>query len=542
MMAKVLTISLAEQEIKTLESYCQQFALTESEVIKDYLRLLNQPSNLVERKRSKEQLLLLELATLRQELETVKQEKTTLEKLLETTTQKLRSGGTEFLAQDERKERSPDHTEEQFRLVLEAAPVPVIVSRTSDGTILYANPSAGSIVGLSCQDLLARSAKDFYDDISVRQQLLDTIAKEGAVHNYELLLRRADGTEFWVSASFQSLLFNGEPTILSVLCDITDRKQAEKALSEKEVLLQLVLDNIPQLIFWKDRNSTFLGSNRRWAAAAGLNHPKDVIGKTDENVYKKPPNKHQQPPKQENIDYYREQDRRVLSTGQSELHFVEHKRKADGQEVWYETNKIPIQDSEGTIVGILGTIEDITERKQAEEALRIAEENYRSIFENALEGIFQSTPDGHYICVNPAMARIHGYESPEEMMASIKEIERQVYVDPNYRHKFKRLIEQRGKVKNFEYQIYHKDGSVIWVEEDTRAVCDAAGRLLYYEGIVRDITQRKQEEDTLKRQVEELQIEIDQQKRVHQVAAITQADYFQDLQAELKNLRFEDDF
>jgi len=138
--------------------------------------------------------------------------------------------------------------------------------------------------------------------------------------------------------------------------------------------------------------------------------------------------------------------------------------------------------------------EEIAERKRAEEALRQAEEKYRSIFENALDGIFQSTPDGQFISANPAVARMFGYESVDEFIADRTNIERQHYVDPDRRETFKKLMAQKGVVQNFELQAYRKDGSIIWTSENGRAVCDATGKPVYYEGIVKDITHRKQVE------------------------------------------------
>ncbi|NET33313.1 MAG: PAS domain S-box protein [Cyanothece sp. SIO1E1] len=179
--------------------------------------------------------------------------------------------------------------------------------------------------------------------------------------------------------------------------------------------------------------------------------------------------------------------------------------------------------------------------KAREDALRIAKENYYSIFENALEGIFQSTPDGHYINVNPAMARIYGFDSPSQMMADVKAIRNQMYLDADRRVQFQQLIAQSGQVQGFEYQSRRYDGTVIWIEEHTRAVTDANGEVLYYEGIIQDITRQKQEAEDLKRQLQELQIEIDQQKRQRDVAEITQSDYFQELQAVAEDWRFEDD-
>ena len=133
-------------------------------------------------------------------------------------------------------------------------------------------------------------------------------------------------------------------------------------------------------------------------------------------------------------------------------------------------------------------------RVEAIEALRKAEAKYRSIFENAVEGIFQTTPEGNYLSANPALARIYDYDSPEQLVASIGDIERQLYVDPGRRDEFVRIMEEQGMVSNFESQIYRRDGSVIWISECARAVRDPQGNLEYYEGTVVDIRERKQSE------------------------------------------------
>lgn len=101
-------------------------------------------------------------------------------------------------------------------------------------------------------------------------------------------------------------------------------------------------------------------------------------------------------------------------------------------------------------------------------------------------------------------------------------------------------MDEYGQVKGFEYQVYRRDGSIIWVEEHTRAVCNSNGKLLYYEGILQDITQRKQLEAELKRQLQELQIEIDQQKREQEVTKITQSNYFQHIQEEVGDLNLDE--
>jgi ammonium transporter len=139
-------------------------------------------------------------------------------------------------------------------------------------------------------------------------------------------------------------------------------------------------------------------------------------------------------------------------------------------------------------------------RKLATEALKIAEAKYRSIFENAVGGIFQSSPDGRYISANPALARIYGYASVEELMARLTDIEHQLYVEPNRRLEFITLMAAQGAVSDFEAQVYRADGQVIWISENARVVRDAEqGQVLYYEGTVEDISIRKQAEEELRK-------------------------------------------
>jgi PAS domain S-box-containing protein/putative nucleotidyltransferase with HDIG domain len=137
-------------------------------------------------------------------------------------------------------------------------------------------------------------------------------------------------------------------------------------------------------------------------------------------------------------------------------------------------------------------------------ALRASEQKYRTIFENSVEGIFQSTPEGRYISVNPALARMIGYDSPEEMMQSITNIAEQAYVNPEDRARYRELIEEQGVVEGFEMQHYRKDGSKIWVSLNSRVVKDATGKPFYYEGTIEDITRRKQAEEELKQTLEKL--------------------------------------
>lgn len=213
-------------------------------------------------------------------------------------------------------------------------------------------------------------------------------------------------------------------------------------------------------------------------------------------------------------------------------------KQADGTPFWALLSLRPFRfQGQETI---LTALYDVTDRKQAEQALRLAEENYRSIFENALDGIYQVAPTGQYLRVNSAMAQILGYESPEAMIATVIDVNHE-YVDATDRETFNQLMITNGKIAGYERRLYRQDGSIIWVSESARSVQDQQGNLLYYEGIIEDITERKQRESLLRQQVQDLQIEIDETKRARQVAEITQTDYFQRLLEEADALRYSED-
>ena len=156
-----------------------------------------------------------------------------------------------------------------------------------------------------------------------------------------------------------------------------------------------------------------------------------------------------------------------------------------------------------------GFIRDITERKQSENALKQAEEKYRSIFENAVEGIFQTTPDGKFITANIAMARMLGFDSVDELVGARTDIARQNYVDPKGREEFKRSLEENGSVRDFELEVICKDGGTIWMSENVLAVRDERGGIAYYEGTAEDITKRKRAEDALRASEAHLQAVVE---------------------------------
>ncbi len=167
-------------------------------------------------------------------------------------------------------------------------------------------------------------------------------------------------------------------------------------------------------------------------------------------------------------------------------------RRKDGSLVPVLVMERLITDPSGRVSGLRCTMQDITALKQAAQEIRIAEEKYRKIFENAIEGIFQSSPDGRYLNANPALAAIFGFSSPEELMNTVSDIGAQGYVEPDRRDELVKLLEKNGSVADFESRMYRKDGSIIWISEHARCVRDEEGNVAYFEGAIEDVSARKE--------------------------------------------------
>jgi two-component system, cell cycle sensor histidine kinase and response regulator CckA len=169
--------------------------------------------------------------------------------------------------------------------------------------------------------------------------------------------------------------------------------------------------------------------------------------------------------------------------------------RKDKAVVWAHIAVGCVRKADGTVDLVCGCLQDITDRKNEEERRRKAEAEYRALFERATEGIFRSSLDGRYLTVNPAWAKILGYDSPEDLVSSVTDLSRQVWNDPDDRQQYLKKLQEDGVIYGYESQLKRKDGSKIWVSQNTRAVRDCDGRTLYYEGFVEDITERKQLEE-----------------------------------------------
>src|ERR1017187_4131382 len=265
---------------------------------------------------------------------------------------------------------------------------------------------------------------------------------------------------------------------------ISGRRRAQAAMAESERRYRSLFENMLEgfaycEMLFDDRGRptdfVYLDVNGAFGKLTGL---RNVVGKRFTEVI--PGGKDSQP---ELFERYG----RVVLTGEPESFEIEIKALG----MWFSISAYGA--GKGCFVA---TFDNITERKRIEQALRQAEEKYRAIFQGAAIGIFQSTPGGRYIDVNPAMAHMLGYDSPQELVASITDISQQVYVDPESREELTRLLREQGMVKNFECAVHRKDGSQMWFSANVRAVSED-GVLVGYEGTNEDITARKVAEERI---------------------------------------------
>lgn len=176
----------------------------------------------------------------------------------------------------------------------------------------------------------------------------------------------------------------------------------------------------------------------------------------------------------------------------------------DGSTFTVDVSTSLVKDVMNRPAGIIATFRSNTARKLADESVMENEERFRSLFENALEGIFQTTPDGRYLNMNPAFASMFGYDSPEEMIVSITDIGKQIYVDPQARERLKSLLQQTELVKDYEAEVYRKDGTKFWISINARLIRGEDSGLDRYEGTNIDITERKLAGERLAEQQEKL--------------------------------------
>jgi PAS domain S-box-containing protein len=366
-----------------------------------------------------------------------------------------------------------------------------IISKTLDGVIVSWNEGATKIYGHAASEVIGRSItilappghREEIDEILAR------IRRGESIEHFQTKRLRKDGTEISVSLTISPIksrqgVIIGASTIAR---DISAQEKAERELRESEQRFRELAENIRE-VFWLSDSK-----NRRMDYISPAYER--VWGRSCESLYAAPKSW---------MEAVHPQDKEqvlasvAMRTPDEPYHSTYRIVRPDGSIRWIRDRGFPVRDENGAVVRFAGIAEDITESKAIAEALENAEEQYRSIFNNAVNGIFRTSPDGKLLVANPASARIFGFASPEESIEARTEIAQQSYVDPHRRDELKRLLHEHGSVKGFEFEAYRKDGSRVWISENTRAVHSPTGEILYFEGIFEDVTERKRAEEALK--------------------------------------------
>lgn len=396
-------------------------------------------------------------------------------------------GTVQNITDRKRTEEALRESEGKFRDLAEKSLVGVYL--VQDDMFKYVNLRFAEILYYAVDEITGKMAAKqviFPEDWPmVEENLRKRISGERESLHYELRVVTKDKQIRDVEVYSSRTLYQGKPAVIGTLLDITERKRAEEALKESEAKLRKVIDLVPHFIFAKDIQGHFVLANKAVADAYGTT-VEALTGKADADFN----------PNKEEVEQFLKDDLAVIISGQPKEIPEERITDSTGHVRLLQTTKIPFTLS-STGDAVLGVSTDITERKRAGKALEESEEKYRNIFENAVEGIFQTTAEGNLISGNPALARMAGFDSPEEMIAGIHDLGQRMYVYPQDRIRFLEQLEEHGFVEAFEMQLYRKDRKIIWASMNARAIYDEKGKILSIEGIIEDITKRKRIEQTL---------------------------------------------
>jgi PAS domain S-box-containing protein len=329
------------------------------------------------------------------------------------------------ICRDITEQRQADEMLRNQAQLLDLANDSILVCNFND-CLTYWNQGSRRLYGWRKKELLGQNIHNLLQTQFPQpvEEIKEMLLREGYWEG-ELTQVKQDGTKVIVASRWT--LQRDEQAqpmaILQINNDITEQKKILNALRDSEQMLQLVINNIPQYIFWKDCNSVFLGSNQNVAVMFGFNSPEEIVGKTDYDL----------PIEPERAKIYQKEDQQVIKTNTPIYHRIEKlSLPKTGQEIWIDVSKIPLTNSSGEVVGILCTFDDITERRQAAAALVESEQRFRATFEQAAVGMAQASLDGKLLLVNQKLCdllgrsaeklqtmRFHEFTHPEDLQKEL---------------------------------------------------------------------------------------------------------------------------
>jgi two-component system, sensor histidine kinase and response regulator len=378
-------------------------------------------------------------------------------------------------------ERALKDSEERFQAFMNHSPTLCFI-KDEQGRMMFINQVMADAFETTTAEMVGKNDFDWLP-LETARKVMETdrrIIETGVAAQQIEMVTTGEGKEYeWLVVKFP--IVTPERSMLGGIgVDIREQRRAERALKLSEGQFRDLFDDAPVAYHELDKAGVITRVNKTELALLGYEHEEMQRRAVWDFVVE---------------DEVRESLGRKLA-GEIPLDdgYQCTFRRKDGTLVPTLVTERLMYGPLGEVAGLRCTMQDISALKKAAAAIEKAEEKYRKIFENAIEGIFQSTPDGRYINVNPAFAEIHGYSSPKDLMDEVNDIGRQIYVKPARRGEFRELLEKNGSVSEFESEIYRKSGSVIWISEHARCIRDADGKVAYYEGAIEDVTARKEAE------------------------------------------------
>ena len=375
-------------------------------------------------------------------------------------------------------------SEEKFRKAFTTSPDAVSINRLSDGMYVSINEGFTNIIGFKTEDIAGKTSLqlNIWADPENRDIMARELGQKGKVESLEAIFRRKDGGTVIGLMSAALIDFAGVPHILSITKDITRRKLIEEALERERFLIDALMNNLTDHVYFKDLESRFIRNNRAHAISFGLDDPAKVIGKSD-------------------FDFFTEQaarkafedEQEIIRTGKPILKEEKLTRK-DLSYAWFSAMKMPLRDNAGNIIGTFGISRDITERKKTEEALKHSEERFRSFAKSANDAIITIDEGGIIQGWDGGAEDMFGYKEQEIIGKLIAVVIPSDYLNKNIKAKV--LSEMRGEKssgnKTIELLGLKNDGNNFPVELSLSGWETSEGK--FFTGIVRDITNRRRTE------------------------------------------------
>ena len=376
-------------------------------------------------------------------------------------------------------------SEVRYRRLFEAAKDGILILDVETGMIVDVNPFLIDLLGYPRETFLNKKFWELgsFQDVVASRANFAELREKGYVRYENIPLETADGRRIEVEFVSNVYLVGNQKVIQCNVRDVTERKRAEDALRENEQRLASIYNTVGDIIFHlavePEGQFRFVSVNRAFLRVSGLSL-ETVAGKTVNEVIPEP-----------SLTMVLGKYRQAIEENTT-VRWEETSDYPAGR-LTGVVSVAPVFDNEGICTHLVGSVHDITDRKRAEEALRESEGRYRELFENSQFGFYRSTPGGRVVLVNPSLVAMLGYTSMEEL--DQRNLEREGF-EPGYdRGWFKEVLERDGKLRNHEATWTHRDGKTIYVLESAVAVRDSEGAVLYYDGTVEDITERKRTEE-----------------------------------------------